>query len=102
VVQAQAGKARGILNESRLNMFALGSRRVNGLPPRCLARTPNLSIRYSGLQARWLAKELPMSLGLIFLVLDRLWGLFLGQHFLSSAGGSFSRREHAMRRASGL
>jgi hypothetical protein len=34
-----------------------------------------------------------MFLGLISSVLDRLWGLFSGQHFFSLAGGSFSRRK---------
>jgi hypothetical protein len=37
-----------------------------------------------------------MFLGLISSVLDRLWELFSGQHFLSLAGGSFSRRRRVV------
>src|ERR1700677_3146101 len=39
-----------------------------------------------------------MSLGLIFSVLDRLWGRFLEQHFLLSVGGSFNRRRRIVMR----
>jgi hypothetical protein len=39
-----------------------------------------------------------MLLRLISSVLDRLWELFSGQHFLSLAGGSFSRRKRVVMR----